>query len=87
MPYYLSWVLLVMISLWAALGGFLWALSHGQFSDQNRARYLPLRDESLPFKKPAPKLTREVYALLVLLGAGAVLMVSVFWVILSHQRG
>ena len=43
--YYLPWVLLIVVSLWVSLAGFFWALRHGQFSEQERARYLPLRDE------------------------------------------
>jgi hypothetical protein len=46
--YYLFWVLLMCASLWASLGGFLWAHRHGQFRQQERARYLPLRGEPGP---------------------------------------
>ncbi len=44
MDYYLPWLLLVLISLSTAIGAFFWGLRNGQFSDQQRARYLPLRD-------------------------------------------
>ena len=43
--YYLPWTILVVVSLWVSVVGFIWALKSGQFSDQNRARYLPLRDD------------------------------------------
>jgi hypothetical protein len=43
--YYPFWVLLIALSLLASLGGFLWAYRHRQFADQDRARYLPLRNE------------------------------------------
>jgi len=43
--YYPFWVLLIALSLLASLGGFLWAFRHRQFIDQERARYLPLRNE------------------------------------------
>jgi cbb3-type cytochrome oxidase maturation protein len=44
MFYYLSWLILIVISVSTALGAFIWALRSGQFSDQERARFLPLRD-------------------------------------------
>lgn len=42
---YLSWILLVACTIWICLLGFIWAVQDGQFSDQNRARYLPLAGE------------------------------------------
>jgi nitrogen fixation-related uncharacterized protein len=47
---YWSWILLVACTIWICLLGFVWALHDGQFSDQNRARYLPLVDD---FRKGA----------------------------------
>lgn len=59
------WVLLVAFSLYFTLMAFFWGLQSGQFSDQERARFLPLRDAGLP---PAVKnptgLPVEVYVLL-----------------------
>ncbi len=84
MAYYVPWVLLVVVSLWAALAGFIWALSNGQFSDQQRARFLPLRD--LP---PAPnpdqrKPNRAIATLLSLLGTAVVMMGAAVYILLSH---
>ncbi len=45
MAYYPFWALLITLSLLASVGGFLWASRHGQFRDQERARYRPLRGE------------------------------------------
>lgn len=42
---YSSWIGLVTMSLLVSLAAFVWALRDGQFSDQGRARYLPLHDE------------------------------------------
>ena len=42
--YFSGWMVLVAVSLWISLMAFLWGLQSGQFSDQERARYLPLRD-------------------------------------------
>jgi cbb3-type cytochrome oxidase maturation protein len=69
---YTCWISLVVISLWISLVAFFWALRNGQFSDQGRARYLPLSDQfpPQPVKHPS-KLSFEAYALLsiVILGA------------------
>jgi nitrogen fixation-related uncharacterized protein len=46
--YYLFWAILIVASLWVSLGGFFWAYRHGQFKDQDRARFLPLRGEAEP---------------------------------------
>jgi cbb3-type cytochrome oxidase maturation protein len=58
-------MILVAFSLLISLLAFFWGIQSGQFSDQERARFLPLRD-ALPQtsgKDPA-KLTIEVYVLL-----------------------
>jgi cbb3-type cytochrome oxidase maturation protein len=69
--YFFGWITLVAISLWVSLVAFIWALRSGQFSDQGRARYLPLRDEfSPPRAKHPSQLTTEVYALLFIGGIG-----------------
>ena len=88
MFYYLPWVLLIAASLWASLAGFLWAFKSGQFSDQDRARYLPLRGEVLPspVKDPA-KFSREVYVLLALVGAVVFLLATVLIGIWTYSKG
>ena len=47
MIYYVGWLFLVGISLSVSLVAFIWALRAGQFSDQERARYLPLGKDLL----------------------------------------
>ena len=76
--YYLPWTILVVISLWVSLMGFIWALKSGQFSDQDRARYLPLRDEIhfTRVQNPA-KFSVEVYVLLTILGIGCTIFLLV----------
>ncbi len=88
MFYYLPWVLLIVASVWVSLAGFLWAFKSGQFSDQDRARYLPLRGEvlSAPVKDPA-KISKEVYVLLALAGAVILLLAIVLIGILAYPRG
>ena len=46
--YYAPWIMLIIIGLWTSVAVFLWAVRHGQFVDQERARYLPLRGEQAP---------------------------------------
>jgi cbb3-type cytochrome oxidase maturation protein len=83
--YYLSWIVLIVVSLWVSLVAFLWALRTGQFSDQTRARYLPLSDESLPaVRKRRPGRTVEVYALALLLGMGLLAMTGAVLLTLAH---
>ena len=70
--YFLFWTSLIVLSLWASVGGFLWAHRHGQFKDQDRARYLPLRGEEdpLPPGRGAAAIP-EMYVLLGILAIGA----------------
>jgi cbb3-type cytochrome oxidase maturation protein len=69
---YPCWISLVTISLSISVVAFVWALRDGQFSDQGRARYLPLRDEfpRQPVKQPS-KLTLEAYVLLSIVVLGS----------------
>jgi len=62
-----------MFGLLASVLLFLWAMQSGQFSDQARARYLPLVGETVhaDHKRPVPK---ERYALIVIsIGAACAL--------------
>jgi len=70
------WIILVVVSLSVSLVAFIWGLQAGQFSDQNRARFLPLLDEaaSPPEREPS-RLTAEVY---VLVGITALALVGMF---------
>lgn len=54
MTYVLGWFGLVTISLAISLAAFVWALKNGQFSEQHRLRYLPLRDEECSAPGPLP---------------------------------
>jgi cbb3-type cytochrome oxidase maturation protein len=85
--YYLSWIILVVISLWISVVGFIWALKSGQFSDQSRARYLPLRDDypGPPVKNPA-KLSSEVYFLFAVLGIGCSILLIALIMTYGHFK-
>jgi cbb3-type cytochrome oxidase maturation protein len=82
--YFSGWMVLVAFSLWISLLAFLWGIQSGQFSDQERARYLPLRDTlPQPLVKNPAKRPIEVYVLLsigmmVLLGLAGSIFLSVY---------
>ncbi len=84
MGYYLPWLLLVTISLCAAFGGFFWGLRNGQFSDQQRARFLPLRDIT---HAPGPVQGNPAYPKMILvslLAVTALMMAAAAYIIFSH---
>jgi cbb3-type cytochrome oxidase maturation protein len=81
----IGWITLVILSLGISLLAFLWALRNGQFSDQARARYLPLTEGRSPSSPKNPgKITVEVY---VLLGIAGIALIGIcFSIILSVLR-
>ncbi len=82
---YTCWIILVAISLFVSLIAFVWALRSGQFSDQGRARYLPLSDDSTLLQvRPPSKRTKEAYVLLCIIILGSLGIVGS--VILSLWR-
>ncbi len=86
--YYLGWVSLVVISLWVSLLAFLWAMKSGQFSDQGRARYLPLAEDFPPcdVKEPS-KLTLHSYVMLAVIIIGILVTLSPVALILYKLKG
>lgn len=86
--YYIVWIILVAISLWFSLIGFFWAVRTGQFSDQERARYLPLVGEDLMAEVRNPsRWSREVYAVLIILGIGLLVLLFTVGMVLFQNRG
>ncbi|NSW86168.1 MAG: cbb3-type cytochrome oxidase assembly protein CcoS [Syntrophobacteraceae bacterium] len=74
--YLFGWISLVIISMWISVAAFLWAFRSGQFSEQERARYLPLYNESTAPPEHVPRgFTAETRALLAIgiIGLGALL--------------
>ena len=89
MTYLFPWIFLVLGSLVAGIGLFIWAYHSGQLSDQGRARYLPLREID-PEKGngvdiPSTKIPYELFALLT--GAIAVLLFTLVFVLLNKKGG
>lgn len=78
--YYPYFILYMALGLIISLGVFFWALKSGQFNDQQRARYLPLKDlpENQPVQKSGPG-RLELYALWMIAGVG---LVMTAWVLL-----
>jgi hypothetical protein len=87
--YYPFWVLLIVLSLWASLGGFIWAHRHRQFKEQDRARYLALRGETRPVLfRPGRGVGLEGMAMLAVLGIGiAGLLTTLVVVVLRNMGG
>ncbi len=83
-PYFLSYMC---IGLAISLVVFLWALSNGQFQDQQRARYLPLNDETATEKAVnTSRFSRlEFYALFFLAVAGLTASAAVLLFALIHR--
>ena len=83
--YFLYFITYITIGFTISLLVFLWALKHGQFKDQQRARFLPLEEEigSRPLKISSIR-RYEMYALFILAFAGlsasgAVLIFALFF--------
>jgi len=67
-PYFIAYI---SIGLVVSLVIFFWALKTGQFQDQQRARFLPLRDDdSVPPARATRAHKFEVYGLFFLVSAG-----------------
>lgn len=68
-PYFLTYILTGLV---IGLLIFVWALKNGQFSDQQRARFLPLEEESRVVVEAGNKGRYEVYVLFLLAVVGIV---------------
>ena len=67
-PYFIAYIT---IGITISLLVFFWALKNGQFRDQQRARFLPLRDETDTIPAKISGMHRfEIYLLLFLAAAG-----------------
>ncbi len=86
--FYLGWILLTLSGILLSIVAFVWAIRTGQFSDQGRARYLPLRDGiPTPGRDHPARLSIEVYVLLSLVGIGLLSMACTVALILFRFRG
>jgi cbb3-type cytochrome oxidase maturation protein len=87
--YSLYWFVLLIISVCAGLAAFAWGLRSGQFSDQARARFLPLsEDVHLGAASRPPRPTAQIYAFRVVAAIGlAVLASPLALVLYRHLAG
>ena len=90
MLFYVWWIGLTAAAIWVSIAAFVWAVQTGQFGDQERARYLPLRNENLQppahHEQPA-RLSAEVYALMVVLGLGLLSLAVTLALLFYWHRG
>jgi nitrogen fixation-related uncharacterized protein len=89
MFFYVWWIGITAAALWVSIAAFVWAAQSGQFSDQQRARYLPLRNENLtpPAQHENPsRLSIEVYALMVVLFFGLLSIAMILFMIFTTHR-
>ena len=74
-PYFITYIAAGFV---ISLLGILWAYKNGQFKDQQRARYLPLENEStIPDVKLSRSSRYEIYGLLFLVFAGLTASVAI----------
>jgi nitrogen fixation-related uncharacterized protein len=83
--FYAAWLTLIAAGAGASIAALFWALKTGQFSDQGRARYLPLTDEiDTSPAEDARRLPSEVYALSIiiiigLLSIASTITLTIYW--------
>jgi len=86
--YFSGWILLVVISLAASFAAFTWGMKSGQFTNQERARYLPLADGLPPPPEgDSSRLGAEAYGLIVVLILGFMVLMAPVVMILYRLRG
>ncbi len=86
--YYLAWIGLLSIGVWVSLYLFLWAFKEGQFHDQERACYLPLRDDNCTAVRCTKGgARREVIVALGIIFVGVSGMIAVVITILTKGHG
>lgn len=88
MMYYAGWLVLVSLSLGVSLVAFLWGLRSGQFSDPERARYLPLGRDLLSQPAsvaPARRRRAQSVALLAIVFLGIAAFAAALGLSLLHR--
>jgi cbb3-type cytochrome oxidase maturation protein len=85
-PYFITYIV---VGLAITLAVFFWALKNGQFSDQQRARYLPLQGDSDTTSAPpsSPFSRIEIYGLFLLAVAGLGASAAVLIFAIIHGGG
>lgn len=89
MFYLVPWLSLMIAGLIASVVLLIWGFRSGQFADQERARFLPLRDDKGPIPaRPPGRAIAEVYALAALFcGLAAALAVTFVLAVMKRYGG
>ena len=88
MAYLFPWIFLILGSLVAGIGLFIWAYHNGQFSDQGRARYLPLRGIDLGrANRGEARSTKKPYELIALLTSALAVFLFTLVLVLMNGKG
>jgi nitrogen fixation-related uncharacterized protein len=75
--FFIGWIALTATGIIASIVVFIWAIRTGQFSDQGRARYLPLADGVTHAEDDhQPARRAESYAMIVIIAIGLAAMIS-----------
>lgn len=83
MIYYLFWVDSLSISVLASVAVFLWMLKAGHLSQQDRARFQPLRGEHFaPMSAPPAKSRPQWCAMIAILALGFLILLGPFLLLL-----
>lgn len=86
--YFSIWMVLVIISLGASFAAFLWGVSSGQFTNQDRARYLPLADGLSPVpSEDSSRRRAEKYGLVAVLVLGLLVLMAPVVILFYRMRG
>ena len=84
----LPWFSLMAAGLVASVVLLFWGLKSGQFADQERARYLPLRGEEIAMSGPKKRhAAREIYALAGFITAAGIALAVCLGIALLKQSG
>ena len=82
------WFFLMIAGLVASIVLLLWGHKSGQFAEQERARYLPFRDEEFPDAgKASGRVGLEGYFLLGLMAAAAIIIAIALGLAVFKQYG
>jgi nitrogen fixation-related uncharacterized protein len=83
------WFLLMAAGLVASVVLLFWGYRSGQFAEQERARYLPFRDEEVPAAgKSSGRVGAEIYVLVGLMAASGIALAAALGVaMLRHYSG
>ncbi len=84
---FFGWILLVILSLWASSLAFVWGFRSGQFSDPDRARYLPLSEDLSPPPAEMPRArSAQAYAMIAISILGLIALAAPVAIMFLRSR-